>query len=103
MKDLRQDLRFALRRLAHSPLFAVVALLTLALGIGANTAVFSLVSGVVLQPLPYRAPAELVVIWMERADGGETDSLSYPEYLDLQAQSETLDEIGALPVPQAVT
>jgi len=94
MGDLGNDVRFAVRRLAKSPLFTTVALLTLALGIGANTAVFTLVNGVVLQPLPYRDPDALVAIWMEKADGSETDSLSYPDYLDLQAQSRALAEVG---------
>jgi putative ABC transport system permease protein len=94
MRGFGMDLRFAARRLARSPLFATVALLTLALGIGANTAVFTLVKGVVLQPLPYRAPDELVSVAMHRTDGSESDALSYPDYLDLRTQSETLAEIG---------
>lgn len=94
MKDFGMDLRFAARRLARSPLFTTVALLTLALGIGANTAVFTLVNGVVLRPLPYDEPDRLVTVSMARADGSETDSLSYPEYVDLQTQSQTLADIG---------
>ena len=94
MKDLGQDLRFAVRRLARTPLFTAVALLTLALGIGANTAVFTLVNGVVLQPLPYRSPSELVTVWMQRTDGSETDSFSYADFLDVRAQSDTLEDLG---------
>jgi len=94
MRDFGMDLHFAARRLARSPLFTTVALLTLALGIGVNTAVFTLVNGVVLRPLPYDEPDRLVTVSMARVDGSETDSLSYPEYVDLQTQSETLAEIG---------
>jgi putative ABC transport system permease protein len=94
MRDLGNDLRFAVRRLVKSPPFTTVALLTLALGIGANTAVFTLVNGVVLQPLPYHDPEGLVAVWMEKVDGSETDSFSYPDYLELQAQSQALAEVG---------
>lgn len=94
MTDFGMDLRFAVRRLARSPLFTTVALLTLALGIGANTAVFTLVNGVVLQPLPYHEPEKLVSVSMQRTDGREADALSYPEYLDVQGQSETLADVG---------
>ena len=94
MNDVLQDLRIAVRRLGRSPLFTTVALLTLALGIGANTAVFSLVNGVVLQPLPYRDPGDLAALWMEKTDGSATDSFSYPDFLDVSAQTEALADVG---------
>ena len=83
-----------MRRLARSPLFTSVTLLTLALGIGANTAVFSLVHGVVLRPLPYRSPGELATVWMEKIDDSATDSFSYADFLDVRSQTGALSDIG---------
>ena len=76
------DLRHALRGLVRSPGFAFVAVLTLALGIGANTAIFSLLDEVFLRPLPVRSPEELVQVVVPRAENVEVD-FSYPEFLDI--------------------
>ncbi len=90
------DLRYALRQLAKSPGFTVVAVLTLALAIGANTAVLSLVNALLMRPLPYNAPENLVLLW-ERfpPQGLERIPVSAPEYLDYEKQATSFERIGA--------
>lgn len=91
MNLLVDDLRFGLRLLWRHPSFSILALLTLALGIGANTAVFSIVRGVLLKPLPYAHPEQL--IWFggrEVRFGAEAVGVSIPDLLDIRRQSRTL-------------
>ncbi|HYL62228.1 MAG TPA: ABC transporter permease [Candidatus Methylomirabilis sp.] len=91
---LLQDLRFGLRMLRKSPGFTAVALLTLAIGIGANTAIFSVVYGVLLEPLPYQAPSRLIILNETTPRVGNV-SVSYPNFLDWRSQSSTFSQIVA--------
>ena len=94
MQTLWQDLRYGLRTLAKSPGFAAIAILTLALGIGANTAIFSIVNGVLLNPLPFPHPQELTVLY-EHSTTFETSSISYPNFLDWQRNNSTFASMAA--------
>jgi len=82
-----QDLRFGLRVLTKSPAFTTVAVLTLALGIGANTAIFSVANGTVFRPLPVRQPEQIVVLACREKGIADPLSLSYPDFLDYRAQA----------------
>lgn len=96
MRPFWDDLRFGLRLLWRHPSFSILALLTLALGIGANTAVYSIVRGVLLKPLPYRQPEQL--LWFggrEARFGAESSGVSIPDLIDIRAQSRTLASIAA--------
>src|SRR5882757_8325309 len=88
------DLKFAFRQLAKSPGFALVAVLALALGIGANTAIFSVVYGVLLRPLPYPDQERLVFVgeWSEQVPNM---SVSYPNYADFRARQQSFTALGA--------
>ncbi len=99
MEPLWRDLRYAVRQLARSPGFTAIAVLTLALGIGANTAIFSVVNAVLLRPLPYREPERLVRINETRPDG-TTNVVSYPNFLDWSRQGE---EVGSLALFRTLT
>src|SRR6266404_315544 len=94
MQTLLQDIRYAIRTLAKNPGFTVVAVLTLALGIGANTALFSVVNGVLLNPLPIPAPNELSTLYSNRVHL-ERASISYPNFLDWQRENHTFVPMAA--------
>lgn len=89
-----QDARYAARSLFRRPSLAILAILTLGLGIGGATAVFTVVETVLLRPLPFGSPERLVRIW-EMTREGDRFSFSAPNYLDLRAQSRTLESIAA--------
>jgi len=94
MDELAKDLRYGLRTLLQAPAFAVVAIVTLGLGIGANTAIFSVISGVLLKPLPYGDGERLVLIRQSAALAGQPDaSVSVKEYYDYKEQSRDFDEL----------
>lgn len=94
MGALLADLKYALRSLRRQPTLSAVAILTLVLGIGANAAIFTVVKGVLLDPLPYRDPDRLIVLW-ERKPTGETDLVSTPTYQDWRQRSTQVEEIAA--------
>src|SRR5205085_3700713 len=94
MRTLLQDLRFGMRTLVKRPGFALVAVVTLALGIGANTAIFSFVNAVLLRPLPVAAPERLVYVF-----GGVRTSpynvSSYPDYVDYRDRNKVFSDLIA--------
>src|SRR5436853_64393 len=95
MEALWQDIRYAARLLAKSPAFTALAVLALALGIGANTAIFSLVNAVLLRPLPGVEAADQLIAF-ERLQGGRNyDSFGYPDYLDYRDQSQSFSGVAA--------
>jgi putative ABC transport system permease protein len=92
------DLRYAIRQLRKSPGFAFIAVLTLALGIGANTAIFSVVNAVLLKPLPFPAPDQLLAVGMINPNNGtsreQLGALSYADYFDFRKENQTLSNLA---------
>src|SRR5688572_17655784 len=98
-ETLLKDIRYALRWMARSPGFSAVAILSLGLGVGVNTAMFSLVDSLLFRPLPVSAPETLVDVFTTGGDGDEFATSSYPDYLDLKAQNTVFsDMIGYSPM-----
>lgn len=93
MAILLQDLRYAIRMLLKSPAFSCIAILTLALGIGANTALFSVVNGVLLSPLAYPQPGQLVAIY-GKTPGFDHAAINYLNFLDWQRETQTLSSLA---------
>jgi putative ABC transport system permease protein len=93
VSTLLQDVRYSLRTLARQPGFAVVTVLTLALGIGANTAIFGIVNGVLLRPLPYRDADSVVLLWSHWTNWAKT-WVSEPELADYRSQAQTLEHVS---------
>src|SRR5215510_6948941 len=93
LETLAQDMRYGLRMMARNPGFTAVAVFTLALGIGANTAIFSVVNGALLKPLPYEESERLVFV-AEQAASGEQGAISYPNFIDWRAQNRAFEHIG---------
>jgi len=94
LQTFSRDVRYACRLIRRSPAFSLVMLVTVALGIGANTAIFSIVNAVLLRPFPYRAPEQLVIL-QERVSGGGL-SPSYPNFVDWREQNTAFDSISAV-------
>ena len=98
MSSLLQDLRFALRQLRKNPGFALTTILTLALGIGATTAMFSLINGVLLRPLPFPEPDRVMMIApldTSAVKAGVPESTSYPDFFDWRKQQHSFDSIAS--------
>ena len=88
------DFRYAFRQLLKSPMFSIVSIVTIALGIGANTAIFSVVNGVLLNPLPYRNASRIVVLFQE-IENFKDGSISYPNFLDWQRMNGSFARLAA--------
>jgi predicted permease len=94
LSGLWQDLRYGFRTLRKNPGFTAIAILALGLGIGANTAIFSVVNGVLLRPLSYPDPSHLLMIWETTAEFSKA-SVAYPNYLDWRRESRSFTDMGA--------
>jgi putative ABC transport system permease protein len=106
METLLRDVRYGIRSLAKRPAFTAIALIALALGIGANTAIFTLVNAVLLRPLPFAEPDRLVWVWGNIKGGGNHASVSPLDFLDFRQQNTTFEEFAAsigVPVPLNLT
>src|SRR5262245_61712899 len=95
LETLFQDLRFGARALRRNPGFSAVALLSMALAIGINTAVFSLINAIVLRPLPVRNPDELVALYAMNSKNSGYSTTSYPDYVDYRQRNEVFSDLAA--------
>ncbi len=95
MDNIRQDLRYAMRTLMRAPAFTTVVVLTLALGIGANTAIFSLINEVLLRPLPIEDPDRVLRVYTSDFSSGVYGTSSYPDYVDFRDQSDAIADLAA--------
>lgn len=103
MKYTLQELRYTIRMFANKPGFTLIVIITLALGIGANTAIFSVVNAVMLRPLPYQEPERLVIIGESIPDEKNISyEISYPNLLELQSQNQSFEQVAAFGANEAL-
>src|SRR5262249_48800936 len=96
LNDLRQDLRYGARMFIKKPGFTLIAIITLALGVGANTAIFSVINAVLLRSLPFASPERLVAIGSApKTDRSAFGTLSYPDFVDLQTKNDAFERLAA--------
>src|SRR5205807_3880542 len=96
METLIKDIRYGIRSLLKRPGFTAIAVVTLALGIGANTAIFSVVNTLLLRPVPFKEPARLVQVWEANFKRGQnTMDISYPNFADWRDQNQVFEQIAA--------
>jgi putative ABC transport system permease protein len=96
MENFWQDIKYGVRMLLKTPSFSIIATIALALGIGANTAIFSVVNAVLLRPLPYANPEQLLAVWESDQQRGQTQgTYSYPNFFDLRSQNHVFEHVGA--------
>ncbi len=95
LQTFLRDIRYAIRSLLRTPTYTAAAILTLALGIGANTAIFTAIEGVLLKPLPYRDPDRLAIVALYNRSLKYSTDLSYPDFLDWQRDSTSFEQIAA--------
>src|SRR5438876_11491934 len=96
METLIKDIRYGVRSLLKRPGFTAIAVITLALGIGANTTLFSFVNGILLRPLPYRDPGQLVILdETSPKQGIKSFAVSYPNFVDWREQNHVFEAVAA--------
>jgi len=96
METLLQDIRYGIRTLLKQPAFTAIAIITIALGIGANTAIFSVVNAVILRPLPYTDADRLMMLWSTTArDGNQEQPFSFADYGDVRTQAKSFSHVAA--------
>src|SRR5262249_52584592 len=97
IETLARDVRYSLRMLGSNPGFSIVAILTLAFGIGANTAIFSVINSVLLRPLPYGDPAKLVLVWEKEPQGSNAhNTVSPPDFLDWSRRNAVFTDMASM-------